>query len=85
MPSDILLVVEVADTTLGYERPVKLPLYARASIPESWLADLDRELVEVHREPSPDGYRSVRVARRGERLSPLALPGVELAVDEILG
>ncbi|MBI4493588.1 MAG: Uma2 family endonuclease [Chloroflexi bacterium] len=84
-PKDVLLLVEVADSSAGYDRLVKVPLFARAGIPEVWLIDLERDLVEVHREPSATGYRSVQLARRGERVSVQALPQVDLAVEAILG
>ena len=57
-----MLVVEVADTSLRYDRETKLPLYARAGVPEAWLVDLQNSVVEVHTEPSPEGYK---VARAG--------------------
>jgi Uma2 family endonuclease len=84
-PEDVLLVVEVADTTLADDRRVKLPLYAQAGIAETWLVDLQHGVVHVHREPSPDGYRVIRTVRRGERLAPLAFPERELAVSDLLG
>jgi Uma2 family endonuclease len=84
-PRDVLLIIEVADTTLHYDRHVKASLYARAGIPECWIADLTDEAIEAHTEPSPDGYRVVRRFHRGERLSPQLLPKTEVAVEEILG
>ncbi len=53
--SDVLLLVEVADTTLGYDRGTKVPLYARAGVPEVWVVDLGGAQVYVYREPTPDG------------------------------
>ena len=58
-PADVLLVVEVADTTLRYDRTVKLPRYARAGIAEVWVVDLRRRVVDVHRMPAGDGYATV--------------------------
>ncbi|MBI3973583.1 MAG: Uma2 family endonuclease [Chloroflexi bacterium] len=84
-PENVLLIVEVADTSIQYDRQVKVPLYARAGVPEVWLADLTGDAVEAYREPSPDGYRVVRRLRRGERIAPQALPDLEIAVDELLG
>lgn len=84
-PGDILLVVEVADTSLTYDRRVKAPLYARAEIPEHWRVEIRHNRVVIHRDPTPEGYRSVRVARRGESIAPLAFPERSLKVDEILG
>lgn len=83
---DVLLVIEVADSTLAYDRDVKLPLlYAPAGIPESWLFDLVNIRLERHTEPNPDGYRLVARAGRGESLTSTVLPGVTLAVDALLG
>ena len=84
-PADILLVIEVADTTLATDRGIKMPLYARYAISEAWVIDLQHELVLVHREPAADGYRLVSTARRGELLRPLAFPDREVAVDDLLG
>lgn len=83
-PADVLLVIEVADTSAGYDRKQKAPLYARFGIPEMWLVDLGRDLIEVLRDPSTRGYRTVRVCRRGERIGSIALPQLEVAVDDIL-
>ena len=84
-PSDVFLVIEVADTSLRTDRGVKMPLYARFAVPEAWLIDLEHEVMLIHREPSPDGYRLVTTARRGERIAPLAFPDREIAVDDLLG
>ena len=84
-PGDILLVIEVAETSVEYDREVKIPLYARAGIPEAWLVDLPGERILVCAEPTPDGYRRVRSVGRGEALAPAGLPGVELSVDDVLG
>lgn len=84
-PPDILLVVEVADSSVEYDRQIKAPLYARSGIPEYWLVDVGREHVIVFREPIEDTYRTTQVFRRGEKLSPLAFPGLTLGLDEILG
>jgi Uma2 family endonuclease len=82
---DALLVVEVSDSTLAYDRDVKMRLYAEAGIPEAWLVDLNSDTIFVHRRPSPAGYQDVRAYRRGDSISPEAFPAVRFAVDEILG
>jgi len=82
---DVLLLVEVADTSLVYDRKRKLPLYAENGIPEVWLIDLNSETVLVHRRPSREGYREVRACRRGEAISPAAFPEKSFAVADILG
>ncbi|MGH7545565.1 MAG: Uma2 family endonuclease, partial [Gemmatimonadota bacterium] len=84
-PEDVLLVVEVAETSLGYERRLKLPEYARVGVPEVWLLDLPGDGLEVLRGPAPQGYRDVRRLNRGARVAPQALPDVELSVDDLLG
>jgi len=84
-PKDVLLIVEVADTSLDYDRKIKIPLYAQASIPEVWLVDLNTSTVELHLDPSPQGYKQVRSVRQGESLAPQAVPGLVLAVADILG
>lgn len=82
---DVLLVVEVAETSGPIDRGVKLPLYARAGIPEVWLVDLAGGAIEVHRQPSPRGYQDVQRVGRGQSLSSQAVPGLTLAVEDILG
>jgi Uma2 family endonuclease len=84
VPSDLLLLVEVADTSAGYDRGTKLPLYASVGIPEVWLVDLQGQRVEMHRDPSPEGYRAVEVRASGQRVSALLLSQIDLAVDDIL-
>jgi len=84
-PADVLLVVEVSDTSIEFDRSVKLPLYARMGIPQTLVVDLTRESLEDHRDPSPQGYRVVRHPRRGERLALESLPLLGLSVDDILG
>lgn len=83
-PEDVLLVVEVADTSVAYDRQTKLLRYARAGVRESWLLDLPGDALEVHREPGPRGYALIRRCYRGERIAPEALPDVEIAVDDLL-
>ena len=80
---DILLVVEVADTSEGYDREEKIPLYARSGIVEVWLVSLSKHRVEVYTEPAGDLYRQVRYAMRGDVLTLQQLPNVQLAVNAI--
>lgn len=84
-PDSTLTVIEVADTTLDRDRSVKLPLYARAGIPEYWIVDLKGEQIEVYREPSPSGYLAMRIYQRGQRLSPTFAPEMSLDIDAVLG
>jgi Uma2 family endonuclease len=84
-PADVFLVVEVADTSAGFDRDVKIPLYARAGIPEAWLVDLTGDYVMVYRKPSVQVYQDVQRLQRGQSLSPEAFPDLILAVEDILG
>lgn len=81
---DVLLIVEVSDTTLAYDRGVKLPLYARAGVPEVWVVDLGGEQVLVYREPRADTYLITQSVRRGASLSPQAFPDLRIAAQDVL-
>ena len=83
-PEDILLVTEVADSTLDYDRDIKAPLYGRAGIPETWVVNLREDCLEGFRNPGPQGYAQHIIYRRGDRISPVALPDLEFAVAELL-
>jgi Uma2 family endonuclease len=85
IPEDVLLLIEVSDTTLAYERGVKLPLYARSGIKEVWIVDLPGETVTRFTGPSPGGYRRADQMRHGQMLESTALPGLAPRVDEVLG
>lgn len=83
-PADLLLVVEVADSSLDDDRNIMRPLYAEAGIVEFWIVNLVDECLDVYRDPRPDGtYGYDRVFRRGESVEVAALPGVVVAVDEL--
>ena len=84
-PEDVLLVIEVADSSRRFDRNVKRPPYAEAAIAEYWIVDLVDDLIEVHRRPEGGAYRHVERVGRGGSVSPQAFPDVVLAVDEILG
>lgn len=85
-PEDVLLIVEVAETSAEYDRQVKLPLYARHGIPEVWLVDLAQGRVEVHTNPQGERYTSIRTLTQGEEtLAPEALPDVKPTLKELLG
>lgn len=82
---EALLVIEVADSSVEYDRKVKMDLYARNGVPEAWLFDLSQEALEIYRSPSPDGYREILIRRPGDQLSPLAFPDLMIEVAAILG
>jgi Uma2 family endonuclease len=83
-PGDVVLLIEVADTSYRYDRDVKLPLYARAGVLEVWIVDLGRDTVEIFRDPSQEVYHFARRIDRGGTVAPLAFSDVLLAVEEIL-
>jgi Uma2 family endonuclease len=84
-PGDVLVVIEVADTTLAFDRAVKVPLYARAGIGEVWLVDLAGDAIEVYRQPAQGRYSDVTRLGRGQRLTCEALSGLAVAIDAVLG
>jgi len=69
-PDDVLLLVEVADTTLLFDRNIKIPLYAKNGIPEVWLINLNDSTIEIHREPSAEGYKLILRPSREDAISP---------------
>jgi Uma2 family endonuclease len=84
-PRDVLLTVEVMDTTGDYDRRVKLPLYARGSLAQVWLVDADNEQVEIYRDPTGSQYATRDLKRRGDRLTIAAFPDVPFEVNDAFG
>ncbi|MCP9496491.1 MAG: Uma2 family endonuclease [Pyrinomonadaceae bacterium MAG19_C2-C3] len=84
-PADVLLLIEVSDTTLNYDRRIKLPLYARHGIIETWITNLVQNIIEIYTEPKNGIYTVQRIAQRGEQISPQAVPDFIVNVDAILG
>ena len=83
-PEDILLVIEIADSSLRADRNQKARRYAASGIPELWIFVLETDEVEVSRQPTPDGYADVQVYRRGDTLTVQELPGIQFTVDDLL-
>lgn len=81
-PEDVLLVIEVADSTLRYDQQSKVPKYARFNIPESWVVDVNGQRIWVYRQPGSDSYLQIQAYERGNKVKVFDL---ELSVDEILG
>jgi Uma2 family endonuclease len=79
-PRDVLLIVEVAESSLKRDQQIKLPVYAAAGIPEYWIADLDHETLIIHREPEGGTYRTTEIRRGDDIVSPLAAPELSFAV-----
>ena len=81
--ADVLLVVEVSDTSLAFDVKTKAPLYARCGVPEVWVVDINERVVRVYRDPAEGGYQSTLVAQVGERVACSALPEVAVEVAEL--
>jgi Uma2 family endonuclease len=84
-PADVVLVVEVADSSVRYDRTVKKGLYAEAGIPEYWIVDVDAARIEVSRDPAGGDYRSTTSTAPGDTLAPAAFPDAALSVADLLG
>jgi Uma2 family endonuclease len=82
--ADALLVIEIAETSLSYDRDVKVPHYAAAAIPEVWIEDLIHDQLLVYRDPGEHGYRHSLTLRRGDSISPIAFPDVTFNVGDLL-
>ena len=80
----MLLIIEVSDSSLEYDRDVKAHIYGRAGVPETWVKNLPEDCIERFTEPGPDGYAQHTIHQRGETLTPVSLPDLELAVDDLL-
>ena len=83
-PDDIILIVEVADASAGFDRRHKLPLYALYGIPETWLFDINARQVEIYDEPMAGGYARVRVVARDGTLTPQSFPDVIIPVSAVM-
>ena len=85
-PDEVLLLVEVAVTSVEFDRQVKVPLYAEEGIQEYWIVNLEEDGLEIYRQPGPKGYAETQTLHRGDEVQIQALPGVgAFSVDEILG
>jgi Uma2 family endonuclease len=83
-PADVLLLIEVSDSTLRYDRNNKLPLYAEAGISEVWIIDVNKRQLEVYRQPDGDRYQSVETLKREDSVSATQLP-LKVRVKELIG
>jgi Uma2 family endonuclease len=82
-PSDILLIIEVSDSTITYDRDVKMPLYAAAGIPEMWLFDVNKKAIEGYSLPSPSGYKQMRRYEANDTLEMITFPDVIFNWEEL--
>lgn len=85
MPDDVLLVIEVSDTTLRFDREIKLPLYARAGIAEAWIVNLPEEQIEIYTQPVVNVYEKSKVFKRGAQAQSQTLPALKVDVDALFG
>ena len=83
-PADLLLVIEVAESSLAYDRRIKVPLYARHGVPEMWLIDLPNQQIHFHRDPAGDQYREVSSSSTPGLMSIAALPGFSIDLSQVL-
>lgn len=83
-PSDILLIIEIAESSLGYDRDVKARIYAQSAVQEYWLVDLDDRSVSCYSESRGGTYEKLRQCRSGQSIAPEALPQCVIAVDALL-
>lgn len=84
-PADVLLIIEIADTSVNFDRRVKLPLYARAGIPETWMMVLPKDQIEIHSQPVNGKYQKVQRLKRGKSLVSPTVAGLSFSVAELLG
>ena len=84
-PDDVLLLIEVADSSLEYDRRIKLALYARFGIPEFWIVNIRARSIEVYTDPVNGEYTTLQTFRRGQTATPTAFPDVVLPVSDIIG
>ena len=82
---DTILVIEISDSTLRHDRNRKMPLYAKAGVPEVWIENLQNDVILVYRDPGPETYRTSLTLQRGETIFALAFPEVVLTVEDLLG
>ncbi len=82
-PADVLLLIEVADTSLQLDSGEKMELYAEAAISEYWVVDIEGRALIVHRNPGADGYRDTKILSGADTIHPLADPEVSLTVNEV--
>jgi Uma2 family endonuclease len=83
--SEVLLLIEVADSSIDYDRDVKIPIYARSGIQEVWIVNLQENCLEVYRQPTANGYSLTLRFWRSQQVSPLAFPDLKVSVDFVLG
>ncbi len=76
------LIIEAAESSLRRDQQIKIPIYAAAAIPEYWIADLEREILIVHREPAEGRYASIETLQGDDIVSPVSAPELAFAVRQ---
>lgn len=84
-PADILVAIEVADSSVDYDRQVKFPRYAQSGIPEAWLVDLVNDRIEIYALPNEGVYQEIRIVLRHQNIVSRILPQLKLKASDILG
>ena len=84
-PEDVLLVIEVSDSTVRFDRQTKMPLYGRAGIEEAWLVNLPRKVLEVYRSPVNGKYEVVQKLGKNDSITPLNFPELQIPISNISG
>jgi Uma2 family endonuclease len=83
--ADVLLIIEVSDSTLAYDRLEKLPRYALAGIPEVWITDVEGKAIERYTDPQGNQYATKQTFKQGQSISISALPTINVSIDSIFG
>jgi Uma2 family endonuclease len=84
-PADVRLIIEVADTTVAYDRQVKVPLYAKAGVEEAWIINLTEEQIEIYSGLAGGTYHTIVNFRRGDEARAHAIAGLMVGVADVLG
>ena len=84
-PTDVLLIIEVADSSVEYDREIKIPLYAEAGIPGVWLVNLPKEIIEMYTRPLDGTYQEICVVKRGETLEAQSVRNLTIDANVVLG
>ncbi len=82
-PKDIFLLIEVGDTSVQYDKDIKIPLYAKAGIKEVWQIDLQSQTIITYQQPTSDGYQSVCTHQSNDLISPQSFPHLQFTVSQI--
>jgi Uma2 family endonuclease len=84
-PTDVLLIIEVADSSVEYDHQIKIPLYARAGIPEVWLVNLPQKVIEIYAQPVNETYSEIRLVKQGENLTSDTIHHLMIDASQVLG